>query len=404
MKARRLKRATMGVALGMAACTIGATSPARAAEDFSIPTYAGVYQPTSTDERGLWSLDDEDERKLRDSTLVLKDEALNAYLHNVLCRTVGEERCGNVRIYVIRAPVFNASMSPNGTMRVYTGLLLRARNEAELASVLAHEFAHFELRHTLQSYKAHRQGTDLLAWAALLGAAAATYGSGSGFNYNDLAVSVYGSLMQFNRKQEMQADVLGFAYIAKAGYRPSAAAEVWRAMMNEADSRARDRGQRSTRYDREAFFSTHPTDLQRADYLSGLANRVSGGDFEGGGQFADAMAAWRTNFLADQLKLNDFGGSEYLLQRLAGDEWSAPLLFARGELYRTRGNPRDLVDAAQFYRQALVLEPQMSAAMRGLGLSLLRGGSRDDGRTALQNYLSARPDAEDAALLRSLVQ
>lgn len=67
-----------------------------------LPPYAGAYQPQSVDERGLWAEMDEDERSLRDSPAVLKDEALNASLRRVLCDTVGQDRCAGVCIYVVR--------------------------------------------------------------------------------------------------------------------------------------------------------------------------------------------------------------------------------------------------------------------------------------------------------------
>ena len=110
------------------------------------------YQPQGTDERGLWMEMEEAERTLKTSDFVIRDSALNAYVASgVLCRTVGAERCKAARVYIVRTPYFNANMAPNGMMQVWSGLLLRTRNEAQLAAVLGHEFAHFEQRHSLQA-------------------------------------------------------------------------------------------------------------------------------------------------------------------------------------------------------------------------------------------------------------
>ncbi|AKH44028.1 putative Zn-dependent protease [Altererythrobacter atlanticus] len=394
-----LRRACAAAALISLAIPFAAT----AQDEFAVPTYEGVYQPQDRDERGLWTMADEDERLLRDADLVIRDPALNDYIRSILCRTVGDDRCGNVRIYIVRVPVFNASMTPNGTMRINTGLLLRMRNEAELASVLGHEFAHFELRHTLANYRNTRSGSDLLAWTAVLGAAAATYG-GAYNNNRDLQLAVLGGVYSFRRNQERDADMLGFGYIAQAGFRPAAAADVWRAVMNEADQTAIDRGRRTSRYNGVAFFASHPTNLERADTLATLANRVSGGDYEGRDAYSRALAPWVAQFLADELALNDFGGTDYLINRIAGDEYTADLLFARGELYRGRGHPRDLVNAAEFYRRALDLDPDLSAAWRGMGLSLIRSGELALGSDALRTYLEKAPEAPDAAMLRTMVQ
>lgn len=373
--------------------------------DFSVPTYAGAYQPQGVDEQGQWLLADESERTLRDLPVIIKDEALTLYLHSILCRAVGADRCGSARIYVVRAPIFNASMAPNGTMLVYSGLLLRTRNEAELASILAHEFAHFELRHSLQRFKRQRTTSDVLTWAAVLAGFAQTSSVSYGTNFQELVLTIHGSLAAYNRNQEREADIRGFAYTTLSHYRPSASADVWRSVMNEADATAFARGRPTQRYNGIPFLSTHPSDLERADNLSYLANRVpSAGDYDGRDQYRAAMAPWVGSFLSDQIKLNDFGGTEFVIQRLSSDGWTADLHYARGELYRLRGNPRDLVNAAQFYKDALSLDPEMADSLRGLGLSLLRSGHADEGRAALTSYLEIRPDASDASMLRSLVQ
>ena len=106
------------------------------------PTNAG-YQPKDAVEQGLWLEMDEAEQQMRASKFLIEDPELNAYVKGVLCRAVGTEKCGAARIYLMRTPQFNAAMAPNGMMLVWSGLLLRARNEAELAAVLGHEFVHF---------------------------------------------------------------------------------------------------------------------------------------------------------------------------------------------------------------------------------------------------------------------
>src|SRR3546814_6888547 len=87
---------------------------------------------------------------------------MSAYVKSVLCRAVGTDRCDATRVYILREPTFNATMSPNGTMRVYSGLLLRVRSEAELAAVLGHEFGHFEKRHSLMQFKRSEEHTSEL--------------------------------------------------------------------------------------------------------------------------------------------------------------------------------------------------------------------------------------------------
>ena len=358
-----------------------------------LPTYAQAYTPTTVDERGIWMEADERERVQRDSRSLVKDPALNAYVRGVLCRTVGEDRCRSVRLYIDEVPAFNAYMTPNGAMVVWTGLLLRVRSEAELGAILGHEFGHFELRHSLKDFKSHRTGTDVMAWASILIR-----------NSANIQYSVVGQMYAFSRDQEREADMTGFQYLARSQYPSSAAADVWEHVMGEADATAIGRRGRAQHKYVAGVFATHPTDLARATYLR--AASIEAHDVKPAvvDTHQAAMAKWLPVFLNDQIKLNDFGGSEYLLANLAdGTGWTTPLLCARGDLYRERGNPRDLVSAAQFYQEAIGKGDAPPEAYRGLGLALLRSQQVAEGQAALATYLRLKPAATDAALIATLI-
>jgi predicted Zn-dependent protease len=364
------------------------------------PPYTDLYQPRGVDEIGLWREADEEERQLAQSPLVLRDPALNAYVKGVLCAAVGAERCKAARLYILRTPLFNASMTANGTMRVFTGLLLRMRSEAELAAVLAHEFGHFESRHSLNRFKSTRRGTDLLSWAAIFTAMSADRQVNATFN--SLQTNVYGGLFRYQRDTERQADLLSLGYLNVSALPPQAASQVWRNLMAEAEASAAARGLRKPRFDAIAFAASHPPDAERAAYLAALASPAGAARDAGTARYASAMAPWLPQFLDDQIKLNDFGASDYLITMLAEGGWRAPLWLARGDLYRARGNPRDLVNAADFYTHALALDPASYEAQRGLGLALLKTGHREEGQAALGRYLALRPDAPDAAMIAML--
>lgn len=361
------------------------------------PPYAGVYQPQGVDELGMWREDDESERRLAASPFVVRDEKLTKYLKDVLCSAVGTDRCNATRIYVVREPTFNATMSPNGTMRVFSGLLLRMRNEAELAAILGHEFGHFESRHSLGRFKAMRRGTDTLAWGALLASMAPSYDSRR--TYQSLESSVYGSLFRYSRDNEREADLLGLGYLNKSNLRPQAASEVWQNLIGEVEASAISRGLKKPRFDTVAFTASHPPEGERAAYLAALADPTGAHRDDGALRYKDALSAWLPIFLEDQIKLNDFGGSEYIIMKLAENGWTPTLWLARAELYRTRGHQRDLVNAVQFYSNALALDGNMPDAYRGLGLSLIKTGNQSGGQAALTKYLTLKPNADDAKMI-----
>lgn len=375
--------------------------PALAQPATALPPYAGAYQPQGVDEIGLWRMMDEEERRLAQSEMVMRAPDLNAYVRKVLCDTVGQDRCRSVRIYILRVPLFNASMAPNGTMQVYSGLLLRTRSEAELGAVLGHEFGHFEARHSLGQLKAQRSGTDVLAWALVLGNLAPSYDVAR--TYRDLQLSILGNLYRFGRDQEREADRLGIGYLNDSALRPHAASQVWQNLMSEYEASARARGLKKPKFDRIAFTASHPPEAERAGSLALLARPDAATRDDGAERYRAAMAPWLGLLLDDQIKLNDFGGSEFLIAALAENGWTAHLCHARGELHRMRGSPRDLVNAAQFYAEAIALDPAHSDAHRGLGLSLIKTGQPGPGQAALRRYLALRPDAPDARLIGMMI-
>lgn len=224
-------------------------SPLHAASSLTVPPYEGVYQPQGIDEIGLWNDADESEKELNNSALLVRDEELTKYVKSVLCKTVGADRCGKTRVYIMRVPIFNASMDHNGTMRIYSGLLLRVKNEAELGSILGHEFGHFEKRHGLQRFKKSRSGSDLVAWASIL--------SSSYIQFNTAQLIVYGSYFNFSRENEREADMLGLAYLKNGPLRPQAASLVWQNIMGEQQASAAGKGLKKPKLQSAAYFASH---------------------------------------------------------------------------------------------------------------------------------------------------
>ena len=365
------------------------------------PPYEGAYQPRGVDEIGMWREDDESERRLAASSLVIRDEKLSSYVRKVLCDTVGEDRCSATRIYIMRDPTFNASMSPNGTLRIFSGLFLRVHSEAELAAVLGHEFGHFERRHTLEHFKSSRTGTDILAWGAVLAGISATYSTRN--SYRDLELSIYGSLYRNERNQEREADLLGVSYLNKSTLRPQAAAQVWKNVIAEIEASTSVKGLKKPNFSAIAFTASHPPNAERAAYLSELALADGAARGDRSAQYKAALAEWLPQFLEDQIKLNDFGASEYIINSLGEGGWTASLWFARGELYRNRGNQRDHVNAIDFYMKSIAMGGVKPDAYRGLGLSLLKTGRPVEGVSALRRYLELKTDATDAAMIRAML-
>jgi predicted Zn-dependent protease len=158
---------------------------------------------------------------------------------------------------VIEDAQANAFCLPGGKVAVYTGILPITRDDAGLAAVLAHEVAHAVARHggerlsqqlavdgvsagMAQALLADRDPRWAQLGAAMLGA---------GFSV--------GLLLPWSRGQESEADHLGMIYMAKAGYHPSAARDLWVRMGAASGSK------------QPVFLSTHPSAETRIAQIEG---------------------------------------------------------------------------------------------------------------------------------------
>ncbi len=373
------------LALALAPVLTAAVSPGT--------TVTPGYQPQDSDERGLWMQVDEYERQFKTSNFVVRDPALNAYVRQVFCRTVGDAGCAGVRIYLVRTPYFNASMAPNGMMQVWTGLFLRCRDEAQLAAVLGHEFTHYKDRHSIKGFRDAKNKTNAIAWLSMI-----PFGGYAAGAMVAMQAGMIGSIFANSREMEREADAGSLPLLVHAGYDPHAASRIWAQIRAEDEATAVERKHKR----REGgMFATHPTSIERqatldraADALATPAATALNAD-----QYRAALAPWWADFIDDQIKLNDFGATDLLLGQLAAGQWTGDLLYARGELYRSRGRADDFVKAARFYRDGIAKGGAPVEVWRGLGLALLRAGDRAGGQLALKTYLEKRPEAKDRSMI-----
>lgn len=350
-------------------------------------TEPAIYVPQDKDERGLWMQMDEGERRLKSSPLVIRDPALNAYVRGVLCRTAGEAQCRNIRLYIIRTPQFNASMAMNGAMEVWSGLLLRTQNEAQLAAVLGHEYTHFENQHSLKLFRNVKAKSAAAAWLAMtvVGLVA--------------SIGLAASMFDYSRDMEREADTGGLLKIARAGYDTREAAAVWEQLRAEMDATAAVRNTKSRKDRSGGIFATHPPSAERVADLTEQAKAEAGAGETGAERYRAAMAGWWPAFVDDQLKLNDFGASDYLISSLAVKAPSPWLLYARGELYRRRAIGSDLGEAVQFYGEGINSGGDLPELWRGRGLALIKLEQAEAGRADLREYLRRAPEASDKSMI-----
>lgn len=344
------------------------------------------YRPAAdSDEGGLWMMADTLEKNMQSSPLLVRDAALNAYVKGVVCK-VAPDRCQDIRIYILDIPHFNASMAPNGAMQVWTGLLLRARNESQLAFILGHEISHYTLRHTLAEWRRARSTAGQLAFFTVF-----TAGIG-GLAY----LAAVDSLMAFSRDEERAADAHGFDLAVAAGYDPAQSTALWREV--EAEEKADPH-----KKEEFSFTKTHPDTAERLVTMEKRAAEAEPKrqDWSVGREaYQAAMQPFRTQWLDEDLALGDYEQSITLLDTLLGDSPNSGVLqYYLGEAYRRRNADGDAQKALDAYHAAVAAGDAPTAVYRGLGLTAMKTGDKAAARDAFQKYLAAAPAADDRSMI-----
>jgi beta-barrel assembly-enhancing protease len=338
-----------------------------------------------TDEGGLWAMMDREETRLRRSSQVVRDSRLQGYLRDMVCRLVGDH-CTDIRVHVVRTPFFNATMAPNGMMQIWSGLLLRVDNEAQLAAVIGHEIGHYLERHSLERLRDMKSRAAFGQFIGMFGAVGALGQLG-----------MLAGAFAFSREHETRADVLGMRLLKRAGYRAQEAAQVWDNLLGELQIRGgSDVGQRSP------MMATHPPVATRRDDLLKLAGDDSGETRTE--QLAQMLAPHRLDWIQDEIRRGQHEESLVLFGRMVqkrpGD---AQAWYGRGEIYRLRGQDKDLPLALQDLQQAVQIPEAPAVAHRSLGLIHKQQAQKTEAMASFEKYLELAPQAPDAALVRSYI-
>ena len=178
------------------------------------------------------------------------DGVANAQVTRVAQRIIAVSDKPNLpwEVKVIDENQANAFALPGGKIAVYTGILPITRDDAGLAAVIGHEVGHVLARHGAErvSQQMVAQGLGGALAAACSAPIPQTSQHGRGLFAQGLA-------LPWGRKQESEADHIGLILMAKAGYDPRAARDLWVRMGEASKGRSRP----------PEFLSTHPSEETR---------------------------------------------------------------------------------------------------------------------------------------------
>ncbi|NUS60829.1 MAG: M48 family metalloprotease [Lysobacter sp.] len=350
----------------------------------------GTRPVAGSDEDELWYAMERAEEDLARSPLRVRDPALNAYVKDVACRA-SAGYCNDLRVYIMNVPAFNASMAPNGTMIVWTGALLRMRDEAELAFVLGHEAGHFRAQHTLRQWRRMKDTSAFLSAFQVL-----AYGAGFPNTAMFGSLGVYATIFKFSRDMEREADKLGFDAVVAQGWDPRAGADLWARMLRE---------ENTLKYvSRSTVFATHPATQERLNDVNAAADAIPNPPTtRNTAQYRAATRPFLENWIVGELAQRRYASSMLVIQELLDDappEDRGLLTFYLGEAHRKHDGPGDDAQAADLYARAVTMPGTPIAAWREHGYALAAAGRNDEARVALGKYLQSSPQADDRAFVQ----
>ncbi|MDR1310329.1 MAG: M48 family metallopeptidase [Burkholderiaceae bacterium] len=160
-------------------------------------------------------------------------------------------------VNVFNSKTVNAYCMPGGKIVVYTGIISELNlTDDELAAVIGHEMAHALREHSRE------QISQEIAKQQTLKAGSQLLGLGSGTTDMVQLASKYVMTLPFSRTMEHEADVMGMELMARAGYDPQGAVNIWKKMSALGGEKPAE------------LLSTHPSDSNRIDRLQAELPKV----------------------------------------------------------------------------------------------------------------------------------
>jgi len=151
------------------------------------------------------------------------NEGLTKYLNLVagaLARNSGRPEL-TYRVAILKSDTINAYAAPGGYIFVTRGAIEQMENEAELASVLAHEMAHISGKHIVKELEI--KGTDSSASSGITRMVGGA-GDPAKAAFASMVDKAVGILFErgYKKEDEKEADMSGVVFTALSGYDPSA--------------------------------------------------------------------------------------------------------------------------------------------------------------------------------------
>jgi beta-barrel assembly-enhancing protease len=228
---------------------------------------AQILQLSNISDRQEVELGAQMNQELRREIKLNRNPEINRYVEQIGRRIVANSDRPNLpaTFQVVEDNAINAFATTGGFIYVNTGLLKAADNEAELASVMAHEWGHIAGKHLVKQMQQKALASGLATAAGL-------------DRNNAVGIGVELALNRpRSRQDEFDADRRGLRALKRAGYAPSGMVSFMQKLLKNSGSVP-------------TVLSTHPATRDRINALQAAINRQPSNGRDG----LDA-AAYRAN-------------------------------------------------------------------------------------------------------------
>ena len=357
--------------------------------DFNLPQIgeagADVISPQQEYVVGLQIINE-----LRDSGAILDDPQLQQYIQDLgrQLSSHSDNPSLHFGFYIIDDDDINATTLPGGFIVVNSGLVLLTDSEDELAGVIAHEVGHVTQRHLARQLEDQKDRT-FINLATLLGAiVAASRASDPDVAVGALA-SAQASIIQhqinYTRGDEEEADRVGIATLARAGFQPQGMVDFFAVMQKSSSLNGYDKI--------PEFLMDHPLDLNR---MTEAENRAS--------QLHVAPRPDSRSYALMKMRLEAMQNNDGTTQQLAEFQgrveqakgWQqVAARYGQALVYQKAGRYDDAVAAMR----ALVKQYDDVIAFRiGLADALIHAGQLKDGIATYADAMKLFPDSAPLVL------
>lgn len=161
---------------------------------------------------------------------MVHDPVLNHYINDLGQNIVSHADSVKLPFYffLIEDKEINAAAFLGGNVKIHTGLFLYAKNESELAGVVAHEVAHITQRHLARmlEQQSFSNPATMAAMAGSILLALVSPAAGMAALSTSMALTMQ-SQINYTRLHEFEADRIGIATLYNAGYDPYGMADFF---------------------------------------------------------------------------------------------------------------------------------------------------------------------------------